>query len=281
MYKKDKQGMVIVLVALTILLVSAIAFQWQGTIIAAAIGLTVVIVHILSEIHQRLLQLEQAAPSYFAQSAGIGMQRIVIYSAALVALFAYANTWMWLAGGALLVLMLCLIQTISAFQTRLLHLEQYTNADSKAEALGNIQNIEIDHTTPTTTPSFEAQHPAWMQANVAATPNMDIHDSISPNNPPIAKEQAWWQPAFDWMIHGNPILRVAVAVLMVGVVLLLRFASEHWQLSLGVKLGFIASAGVITTIAGYWLQQKNHLFAVALQAAGLAVVSLTLISSHH
>ena len=160
MYKKDKQGMVIVLVALTILLASAIAFQWQGTIIAAAIGLTVVIVHILSEIHQRLLQLEQAAPSYFAQSAGIGMQRIVIYSAALVALFAYANTWMWLAGGALLVLMLCLIQTISAFQTRLLHLEQYTNADSKAEALGNIQNIEIDHTTPTTTPSFEAQHPA-------------------------------------------------------------------------------------------------------------------------
>ena len=281
MYKKDKQGMVIVLVALTILLASAIAFQWQGTIIAAAIGLTVVIVHILSEIHQRLLQLEQAAPSYFAQSAGIGMQRIVIYSAALVALFAYANTWMWLAGGALLVLMLCLIQTISAFQTRLLHLEQYTNADSKAEALGNIQNIEIDHTTPTTTPSFEAQHPAWMQANVAATPNMDIQDSIANNNPPIAKEQAWWQPAFDWMIHGNPILRVAVAVLMVGVVLLLRFASEHWQLSLGVKLGFIASAGVITTIAGYWLQKKNQLFAVALQGVGLAVVFLTLIFSHH
>ena len=102
-----------VLAALTVLLASAIAFQWQGTIIAAAIGLTVVIVHILSEIHQRLLQLEQAAPSYFAQSAGIGMQRMVIYSAALVALFAYANTWMWLAGGALLVLMLCLIQTIN------------------------------------------------------------------------------------------------------------------------------------------------------------------------
>ena len=37
-----------VLVALTVLFASAIAFQWQGTIIAAAIGLTVVIVHILS-----------------------------------------------------------------------------------------------------------------------------------------------------------------------------------------------------------------------------------------
>ncbi|WHP05187.1 DUF2339 domain-containing protein [Acinetobacter corruptisaponis] len=282
MYKKDKQGIVIVLVALTVLLASAIAFQWQGTIIAAAIGLTVVIVHILSEIHQRLLQLEQAAPSYFAQSVGIGVQRIVIYGAALVALFAYANTWMWLAGGALLILMLCLIQTISAFQTRLLHLEQYTNTQPKTDTLSNIHdNTEIAQAIPTTTPSFEAQHPAWMQANVAATSNMDIQDSIANNNQPTVKEQAWWQPAFDWMIHGNPILRVAVAVLMVGVVLLLRFASEHWQLSLGVKLGFIASAGVITTIAGYLLQKKNLLFAVALQGVGLAVVFLTLIFSHH
>ena len=59
------------------------------------------------------------------------------------------------------------------------------------------------------------------------------------------------------MMHGNPILRVAVAVLMVGVVLLLRFASEHWQLKRG-KLSFIAVAGVITTIAGYLLQKKTN-----------------------
>ena len=67
MYKKDKQGIVIVLVVLTVLLASAIAFQWQGTIVASAIGLTVAIVHILSEIHARLRQLEYDAPSYFAQ----------------------------------------------------------------------------------------------------------------------------------------------------------------------------------------------------------------------
>ncbi|ENW78552.1 hypothetical protein F908_03097 [Acinetobacter sp. NIPH 284] len=281
MYKKNKQGIIIVLVALTVLLACAIAFQWHGAIVAATIGLTVVIVHVISEIHQRLRQLEQAAPSFFAQSANINGQKIIIYAAALVALFAYANTWMWLAGGALLVLMLCLIQTISAFQTRLLHLEQYINAEPKTEVLSNIQDIEIGQVAPPNSPALEPQHPAWMQANVAATPNMDIQDSISPNNPLTAKEQAWWQPAFDWMIHGNLILRVAVAVLMVGVVLLLRFASEHWQLSLGVKLSFIAIAGVITTIAGYLLQKKNQLFAVALQGVGLAVVFLTLIFSHH
>lgn len=288
MYKKDKQGIIVVLIALTMLLATSVAFNWHATVIAAAIGLTVVIVHTLSEIHQRLRLLEQAAPSYFAQSTGIGTQKILIYSSALIALFAYANTWMWLAGGALLVLILCLIQTMSAFQTRLLHLEQY--AVSRPENIST-QSVTDSLTIQTHTDLAERvemsssrmnQHPAWMQAN----PQQPIPNQQPENNSEYqvhqpVKQSAWWQPAIDWMIHGNPILRVAVAVLMVGVILLLRFASEHWQLSLGVKLSFIASAGIITTVAGYLLQKKNRLFAVALQGVGLAIVFLTLIFSHH
>ncbi|ENX42533.1 DUF2339 domain-containing protein [Acinetobacter sp. NIPH 2100] len=286
MYKNDKQGIVIVLIALTILLACAIAFKWQGTIVAATIGLTVVIVHILSEIHQRLLQLEQAAPSYFALGAGIGVQKIVIYGAALVALFAYTNTWMWLAGGALLVLLLCLIHTISAFQTRLLHLEQYAtqslhpdvSIQAQQQAPSTEESVELVETTASNASRLE-QQPAWMQAKSESSQH-----SIDPapvQSPSPVQTPAWWKPALDWVMHGNPILRVAVAILMVGVILLLRFASEHWQLSLGVKLGFIAIAGVVTTVAGYLLQKKNQLFAVALQGVGLAVIFLTLIFSHH
>ncbi|MHA3981105.1 DUF2339 domain-containing protein [Acinetobacter venetianus] len=288
MYKKDKQGIVIVLVALTMLLGCAIAFRWQGIVVASAIGLTVAIVHILSEIHHRLQQLERTAPSYFAQSAGITSQKLVIYASALVALFAYANTWMWLAGGALLVLMLCLIQTISSFQTRLLHLEQYAthSAETKMPTLqaSTLSIVNQNHELASTDTSNELandQHSTWMQADQAIPQKQTNESLISEDSETTLKQPAWWQPAIDWMIHGNPILRVAVAVLMVGVVLLLRFASEHWQLSLGVKLGFIASAGIVTTIAGYWLQKKNQLFAVALQGLGLAVVFLTLIFSHH
>ncbi|RZF50153.1 DUF2339 domain-containing protein [Acinetobacter halotolerans] len=283
MYKKDKQGIVIVLIALTVLLACAIAFKWHGTIVAATVGLTVAIVHILSEIHQRLCQLEQARSGFSDQSAGIGIQRVLIYSAALVALFAYANTWMWLAGGALLVLMLCLIQTISAFQTRLLHLEQSSIAAQKIESTHFSQDIEPSQSSTTTAafPASELQHPAWMQANTGSSQQTNTQNPLPIIPASEAKDAAWWQPAFDWMVHGNPILRVAVAILMVGVVLLLRFASEHWQLSLGVKLGFIASAGGITTVAGYLLQKKNQLFAVALQGLGLAIVFLTLIFSHH
>ncbi|ENX61174.1 MULTISPECIES: DUF2339 domain-containing protein [Acinetobacter] len=289
MYKKDKQGLIVVLIALAVLLAAAIVLKWQGTIVAAGIGLTVVIVHVLSEIHQRLLQLEQAAPSYSALGASIGVQKIVIYAAALVALFAYANTWMWLAGGALLVLLLCLVQTISAFQTRLLHLEQVATQSLNPDILiqpqqqtPNIgQSAEWDETTASNSAIVEQQQPAWMQARSESVQSPILQNATSAAHPSESKQPAWWQPALDWMIHGNPILRVAVAVLMVGVVLLLRFASEHWQLSLGVKLGFIAIAGIATTLAGYLLQKKNQLFAVALQGVGLAVVFLTLIFSHH
>ncbi|WP_151769079.1 DUF2339 domain-containing protein [Acinetobacter colistiniresistens] len=285
MYKKDKQGLIVVLIALTVLLAAAIALKWQGTVAAASIGLTVVIVHILSEIHQRLTRLEQAAPNHFTQLTDIGVQKIVIYATALLALFAYANTWMWLAGGALLVLLLCLIQTISAFQNRLLHLEQIATQSIKQETaiqsqpFSHDQGIDLTQSAASATAIVEQPQTAWMQASPESVQTATQQNSISPRSKP--KQPAWWQPALDWMMHGNPILRVAVAILMVGVVLLLRFASEHWQLSLGVKLGFIASAGVITTLAGYWLQKKNQLFAVALQGVGLAVVFLTLIFSHH
>ncbi|UOG18147.1 DUF2339 domain-containing protein [Acinetobacter sp. PK01] len=277
MYKNDKQGMVLLLIALTVLLAVAIVMQWQSTLVAAALGLTVVIVQSISNIHQRLEQLEQLTSQPLIQSVGIGTQKIVIYGAALVALWAYANTWMWVVGGALLVLLLCLIQLISSFQRRLALLEQPPQ-----------QQSSVMSRTSTFVMSEQPLPPAMpMSGQLTLTQQQDVtvqqpqQTSVDSNTASSESTRTWWQPAVDWMQHGNPILRVAVAVLMVGVVLLLRFASEHWQLSLGVKLGFIAVAGGVTTLAGYLLQRKNTLFAIALQGLGLAVIFLTLIFAHH
>ncbi|MCU7698094.1 DUF2339 domain-containing protein [Acinetobacter sp. AYS6] len=266
MYKKDKQGMIIVLIALTLFLAISIGFKFQSAVAALSIALAVVLVQLLSNLHQRLTHLEQQFSRQATPLYSIHTQTIVIYAAALVALVAYMNHWMWIAGGALLVLLLCLVQTISAFHTRLLYLESAK------------QNVNINETLQT-----EAVTSVLGQADSSNTTTLLPVETAPLNQPeqPAQVQTAWWQPAVDWMVHGNPILRVAVAVLMVGVVLLLRFASEHWQLSLGVKLGFIAIAGAVLTAFGYTLQKKNQLFAVALQGVGLAVVFLTLVFSHH
>lgn len=123
MYKKDKQGMIIVLIALTLFLAISIGFKFQSAVVALSIAFTVILVQSLSSLHQRLTHLEQQFSHQTTPLYSIHMQRTVIYTAALVALVAYINHWMWIAGGALLVLLLCLIQTISAFHTRLLFLE--------------------------------------------------------------------------------------------------------------------------------------------------------------
>jgi len=248
--------------------------QWQSTLVAAALGLTVVIVQLISNIHQRLVQLEQATAQPRIQVAGIGTQKILIYGAALVALWAYANTWIWWVGGALLVLLLCLIQLISSFQRRLALLEQLQQQPSVMSSTFVMSEQPLPPAMPTS-----GQLTLTQQQDV--TVQQPKQTSVDSNTASSESTRTWWQPAVDWMQHGNPILRVAVAVLMVGVVLLLRFASEHWQLSLGVKLGFIAVAGGVTTFAGYLLQRKNTLFAIALQGLGLAVVFLTLIFAHH
>ncbi|QSB55203.1 DUF2339 domain-containing protein [Acinetobacter calcoaceticus] len=266
MYKKDKQGMIIVLIALTLFLAISIGFKFQSAVAALSIALVVVLVQLLSNLHQRLTHLEQQFSHQATSLYSIRMQTTVIYTAALVALVAYMNHWIWIAGGALLVLLLCLVQTISAFHTRLLYLESAKQTVYVNEVVN----------TDAVTPVLEPIDPNNMiKPALPETNTLDQKENLAP------VQTAWWQPAIDWMIHGNPILRVAVAVLMVGVVLLLRFASEHWQLSLGVKLGFIAIAGGVLTAFGYTLQKKNQLFAVALQGVGLAVIFLTLVFSHH
>ena len=85
----------------------------------------------------------------------------------------------------------------------------------------------------------------------------------------------------QWLFHGNPVLKVAIVVLIVGVVLLLRFATEHWQLSLALKLSLVASISLTVTALGYALQSKNRSFALALEGLGLAVLFLTLFFAYY
>jgi len=214
MYKKEKQGIIHLLMIVAALLVVAILLEWYSAIMWMSVAFVVVLVWLIFDFHQRLAKLEQRA------------------------------------------------------------------VDNQTQTLPIPSKVPQDAISQEERLSTEPFTPDWMQTE--PTVQNPIAEPIQPRiHQAKAKEPTWYQPAIDWMIHGNPILRVAVAILMVGVVLLLRFASEHWQLSLGVKLAFIGTAGVITTFAGYWFRKKNQLFAVALQGLGLAVVFLTLVFSHH
>ena len=89
------------------------------------------------------------------------------------------------------------------------------------------------------------------------------------------------QQAQLWLLHGNPVLKAAIAVLLIGVVLLLRFATEHWQFSLAVKLLFVSGVSAAVIVFGYLLRNKNRSFALAVQGLGLAGLCLTLFFAYY
>ena len=84
-----------------------------------------------------------------------------------------------------------------------------------------------------------------------------------------------------WLIHGNPVLKAAIVTLFIGVVLLLRFAAEHWQMSLGLKLSMVAAVSVGVVGLGRRLLAHNRSFAIALQGLGLAGIFLSLLFAQH
>jgi len=88
-----------------------------------------------------------------------------------------------------------------------------------------------------------------------------------------------WRAFVEWFKGGNSIVRIAIIILLIGVILLLRFASEYWQPTLSTKMVGIAVAGVVMTAIGYRLRHKRYGYAISVQGAGLGVLFLVLFSA--
>lgn len=120
----------------------------------------------------------------------------------------------------------------------------------------------------------------------------NIHTSNNPNvihigpTPPKIPTQTTNETGLvdylsQWIFKGNPVLKVAILVLVIGLILLLRFATEHWQLSLALKLAIVACVSAVIAGGGFALQAKNRSFALALEGLGLAGLFLTLFFAYY
>lgn len=85
--------------------------------------------------------------------------------------------------------------------------------------------------------------------------------------------------AKNWFMGGNMIVRVGVLVLLVGVVLLLRLASDYFDTPIELRLGLVAIGGAILTGIGLKLVKKRKAYGISLQGTGLAIIYLTLFAS--
>jgi uncharacterized membrane protein len=77
-----------------------------------------------------------------------------------------------------------------------------------------------------------------------------------------------------WLLGDNPVARVGVLVLLIGVVLVLRLAAEHHLFPLEARLACVALGGAGLVVFGYRERQERVTFARLLQGAGIAAMYL-------
>ncbi len=161
---------------------------------------------------------------------------------------------------------------------RQLHLLQGRALQSQSKhAATSISASTIDRPENFDSNDTPSVHPA----TAVGTARHQASFNSTPSNTPSKSAPNLSSQIQQWLFQGNPVLKVAVLVLVIGVVLLLRFATEHWQLSLAMKLLIVSliSAGVVGL--GFWLQTKNRSFALALEGLGLAALFLTLFFAYY
>ncbi len=80
----------------------------------------------------------------------------------------------------------------------------------------------------------------------------------------------------SWLLGGNTIAKAGVGILFVGLAFLARYASEHVQVPVELRLAGIAAVALVLLGLGWRLRLSRPGYAQALQGGAVAVLYLTL-----
>lgn len=135
---------------------------------------------------------------------------------------------------------------------------------------------------------------ASVSSNAPTATQPSVNDAAPPHQPsvsqpssPALKEDesatnivtSIWASATQWFFGENLVVRVGALVLLVGVVLLLKLASQYIEVSMPVRMALVALGGLVITAVGYRTTAKKRSYGLTLQGVGFAVIYLTVFAS--
>ena len=82
-----------------------------------------------------------------------------------------------------------------------------------------------------------------------------------------------------WIVGGSTLARIGVVLLFIGVGFLLKYAVEHVQVPISLRLAGIALGGVVLLAIGWRLRVNRRAYAMVLQGGGVGVLYLTVFAS--
>ena len=137
-------------------------------------------------------------------------------------------------------------------------------------------------TAPPIIPTSPSASPVAAQPVTVAT--SDVHepvDSPQPRGIPATPPGAPAEPSALWnfFFGGNTLVRFGVIVLFFGVAFLLKYASEHIEISIEARLIGVALGAVAMLAVGWRLRARRPGYALIVQGGGIGVLYLTLFAA--
>lgn len=158
-------------------------------------------------------------------------------------------------------------------------------AQSQDEPIKSSEGIEEASVAPlATAPETEQDQIAAMAAKLsnsaAQSVPAPVYKTPSPAAPapkkPVPRQPSALELKLKQLIFGgNPLVKIGVLILFLGLAFLLRYASEYIVVPVEWRYAGVAATGVVLLIFGWRLRHKQDNYGLILQGTGIAVMYLT------
>ncbi len=120
-----------------------------------------------------------------------------------------------------------------------------------------------------TAPAMQAQARTQQTRSAPAMPEQATSGSALPPAVTSTITRFW-----DWLTGGNALVRVGVIVLFFGVAFLLKYAYDHTNVPIELRLTGVAIGAIVMLVIGWRLRTRNPVYALAIQGGGIGVLYL-------
>jgi uncharacterized membrane protein len=146
------------------------------------------------------------------------------------------------------------------------------------QAVRVLSRPQVTERAATPEPYAATQEPDLAARDFEPTMPPQIEEMAPPlaRPPAAASRPNPLDPIKQWFFGGNTIVKAGVGILFIGLAFLAKFASEHLQVPIELRLAGIGAAAIALLGVGWRLRIKRPAYAQVLQGGAVAVLYLTL-----
>lgn len=287
MPKAQNEIRIIWLMLLTIVAVAAWLLDIEVLSYLCILALIISVMHYVDHIQYSVQHIGTQLQQPQTASA-----KVPLYLTSLLAVLGGIMGWHWLTALGVSMWIFFFLRwlrrlemQVSGLNQRLTRFEQHRQQHAEPSVIATPQTADSE------VQSVDVSSIVAQSVPIQTVPDL-VHSDLEPVDltqqsttaqSPAAKQQSLGllDQFKQWIFQGNPVLKVAIGILLIGVILLLRFATEHWQVNLALQLSMVAGVSIAIYVLGYRILQRNRGFALGLEGLGQAGLFLTLFFAYY